>query len=92
MFYSCTIKHEEYTRIVEYKKLTLFEDPNTLMVMELPASSDVGGRLYPYMTKKDISHAEKYRKRLPDNILSIGRLGTYRYSTIEQTISQGFQC
>ena len=44
------------------------------------------------MTKKDIAHAEKYRKRLPDNIYSIGRLGTYRYSTIEQTISQGFQC
>ena len=68
-------QEEEYTRIVEYKKLTLFEDPNTLMVMELPASSEEGGRLYPYMTKKDIAHAEKYRKRLPDNIYSIGRLG-----------------
>ena len=59
---------------MEYKKLTLFEDPNTLMVMELPASSEEGGRLYPYMTKQDIAHAEKHRKRLPDNIFSIGRL------------------
>ena len=82
---------EQYTRIVEYKKLTGFEDPNTLMVMELPASSKVGGKLYPYMIKKYINQANEYRKKLPDNILSIGRLGTYRYSTVEQTIAQAFQ-
>jgi UDP-galactopyranose mutase len=85
-------QREPYTRIVEYKKLTLHEDPNTLLVMEFPASAEEGGRLYPYMRKKDLAHAEKYRKRLPGNIYSIGRLGTYRYSTIEQTISQAFQC
>ena len=43
------------------------------------------------MIKKYINQANEYRKSLPDNILSIGRLGTYRYSTIEQTIAQAFQ-
>jgi hypothetical protein len=29
---------------------------------------------------------------LPENVHSIGRLGKYMYSTIEQTITQSFEC
>lgn len=33
---------------------------------------------------------DKYLSLLPENVYSIGRLGTYKYSTIEQTIVQAF--
>ena len=35
---------------------------------------------------------DRYLSSLPENVHSIGRLGTYKYSTIEQTISQAFAC
>jgi hypothetical protein len=34
----------------------------------------------------------QYLGSLPENAHSIGRLGTYKYSTIEQTIVQAFEC
>lgn len=81
-------QNEPYTRIVEYKKLTYHEAEDTLLVMELPCND--GGKLYPYMIKQHLEKANQYQKTLPDGIYSTGRLGTYRYSTIEQTIAQAF--
>lgn len=78
---------EPYTRIVEYKKLTYYESEDTLMVLEIPSKSN---KLYPYMIKKHLDTARNYLNDLPDDVYSIGRLGTYKYSTIEQTISQCF--
>ncbi len=78
---------EPYTRIVEYKKLTFYESEDTLLVLEIPSSRN---RLYPYMIKKYLDIAKDYLNDLPENVFSIGRLGTYRYSTIEQTLSQCF--
>lgn len=78
---------EPYTRIVEYKKLTFHEAEDTLLVMEIPSMSN---KLYPYMIREQIERARAYLSDLPENVYSIGRLGTYKYSTIEQTISQCF--
>ncbi|MBI5576924.1 MAG: NAD(P)-binding protein [Deltaproteobacteria bacterium] len=78
---------EPYTRIVEYKKLTFHEAEDTLLVMEFPSKSN---KLYPYMIKEQLERAREYLSDLSENVYSIGRLGTYRYSTIEQTISQCF--
>lgn len=78
---------EPYTRIVEYKKLTYYESEDTLLVMEFPSKSN---KLYPYMIKEQIERAREYLADLPEGVYSIGRLGTYKYSTIEQTISQCF--
>ena len=78
---------EPYTRIVEYKQLTYHEADDTLLVMELPSTKN---KLYPYMIKKYINRAQSYIDSLPEDVYSIGRLGTYKYSTIEQTISQCF--
>lgn len=78
---------EPYTRIVEYKKLTYHDAPDTLLGMEIPSKKN---KLYPYMVKRHLDLAKQYLDSLPPNVYSIGRAGTYRYSTIEQTISQAF--
>ena len=44
------------------------------------------------MTKANQAKVAEYQKMLPPNCYSIGRLGTYKYSTIEQTIIQAFEC
>lgn len=80
-------QHERYTRIVEYKKLTYYDSPDTLLGMEIPSRKN---KLYPYMIKRHLAAAEKYIGSLPPNVFSIGRAGTYKYSTIEQTIVQSF--
>ena len=74
---------EPYTRIVEYKKLTYHEAEDTLLVMEIPSKSN---KLYPYMIKEHLDKAKRYCEALPKDVYSIGRLGIYKYTTIEQTI------
>lgn len=78
---------EPYTRIVEYKKLTYYESDNTLLGLEIPSKRN---KLYPYMIKKYLNLANRYLDSLPNDVHSIGRAGTYKYSTIEQTVSQAF--
>jgi UDP-galactopyranose mutase len=78
---------EPFTRITEFKKITYYESEDTLLVMEFPSKAN---KLYPYLTKKNMAVVEQYMKQLPSNVYSIGRLGTYKYSTIEQTIVQAF--
>jgi UDP-galactopyranose mutase len=79
---------DEWTRITEFKKITYHESNDTLLVLEKPSKAN---KLYPYLTKANTALADQYLKSLPANVLSIGRLGTYKYSTIEQTIVQAFQ-
>jgi len=78
---------ESYTRITEFKKITYYDSEDTLLVMEKPSKEN---KLYPYMIKKYLDRASQYLSELPEGVFSIGRLGTYKYSTIEQTISQAF--
>lgn len=80
---------DEWTRITEFKKITYHESDSTLLVLEKPSKAN---KLYPYLTKANIAKAGRYLAELPDDVLSIGRLGTYKYSTIEQTIIQAFAC
>jgi len=78
---------EPFTRITEFKKITYHESPDTLLVMEVPSKNN---KLYPYLTQQNMGVVDQYLEALPPNVLSIGRLGTYKYSTIEQTIVQAF--
>jgi UDP-galactopyranose mutase len=80
---------DEWTRVTEFKKLTYHESESTLLVLEKPSKVN---KLYPYVTKANEALAKKYLESLPPKVHSIGRLGTYKYSTIEQTIVQAFQC
>jgi UDP-galactopyranose mutase len=80
---------EPHTRITEFKKITYYDSPDSLFVLETPSKRN---KLYPYLTKANTALTKKYLDSLPPNVHSIGRLGTYRYSTIEQTICQAFEC
>lgn len=79
---------EPHTRITEFKKLTYHESEDTLLVIETPSHKN---KLYPYLTKANMVTVGKYLDSLPQDVYSIGRLGTYKYSTIEQTICQAFE-
>lgn len=76
---------ERHTRITEFKKITYYDSEDSLFVLEKPSKNN---KLYPYLTKKNMQLVEQYMADLPEKVLSIGRLGTYKYSTIEQTIVQ----
>ena len=78
---------DEWTRITEFKKITYHESESTLLVLEKPSRAN---KLYPYLTKANMAKVAEYLKMLPPNVHSIGRLGTYKYSTIEQTIAEAF--
>ena len=80
---------EPHTRITEFKKITYYDSPDSLFVLETPSKNN---KLYPYLTKANMALTQRYLDSLPPNIHSIGRLGTYKYSTIEQTIVQAFEC
>jgi UDP-galactopyranose mutase len=80
---------EPHTRITEFKKITYYDSPDSLFVLETPSKNN---KLYPYLTKANMAIVDKYMAMLPPQTYSIGRLGTYKYSTIEQTIVQAFQC
>ena len=80
---------EPHTRITEFKKITYHDSPDSLFVLETPSRKN---KLYPYLTKANMALTAKYLESLPGNVHSIGRLGTYKYSTIEQTIVQAFEC
>lgn len=82
-------RDDEWTRVTEFKKITWHESDSTLLVLEKPSKAN---KLYPYLTKANIAKTAEYMKLLPPNVHSIGRLGTYKYSTIEQTITQAFAC
>lgn len=70
---------EQFTRIVEYKKLTFHKADSTLLVVEIPSHKN---KLYTYEIKEEKDKAKKYLDNLPKGIFSIGRLAMYKYLTI----------
>ncbi len=76
---------EVFTRVVEYKKLTGYKAPTTLLGIEIPSLKN---RLYPYPIVEEQEKANQYRKALPDTVLSVGRMGNYRYMDIGQVIEE----
>ena len=74
---------EEYLRIVEYKKLTGYKAPDTLIGLEIPSHKN---KLYPLPFKSEQARAQKYLDALPDNIFSLGRMGKYRYIDVDDII------
>lgn len=68
---------EEFLRVVEYKKLTFYKAPTTLLVMEIPSSN---GKLYPLPFPEPKAIAQRYLDALPENVYTLGRLGTYTYN------------
>jgi UDP-galactopyranose mutase len=65
------------TRVVEYKKLTHYKAPTTLIGIEIPSTRN---RLYPVPFNADVEKANRYRALFPDGTFSIGPLGRYDYA------------
>ena len=79
--------NEPFTRIVEYKKFTRYKSDQTLLGLEIPS---LNGRHYPLPKKSMMKLANRYHSDMPENVFSIGRAGTYRYSVdIDDCIEQG---
>ena len=76
---------EQQTRVTEFKKFTQHEAPTSLISLEVPSMKN---KLYPTLIKAQVDLAQKYVDALPDNILSVGRMGTYRYVDIDDIILQ----
>ncbi len=77
---------EEYTRIVEYKNLTMHKAEDTLIVLEIPSHDN---KLYTFDNDDDeVKKAEKYLMNLPSNVYSLGRMGSYKYLAIGDCFEQ----
>jgi UDP-galactopyranose mutase len=77
---------EKFTRCVEYKKLTGYRAPSTLIGLEVPSKN---GRYYPMPMTSAYALADKYFAMMPDGVFSIGRAGSYRYQVdIDDSIEQ----
>ena len=72
--------NEQQTRVTEFKKFTQHKSNNTLITLEVPSMKN---KLYPTMLSDQVRLAEKYVSRMPDNFLSVGRMGKYRYVDID---------
>jgi UDP-galactopyranose mutase len=79
---------EAHTRVVEYKKFTLYRSPFTLLGLEFPS---LRNKLYPSLIRTEVEKARKYLDDLPDNVYSIGRMGTYKYIDIDDVILQSLR-
>jgi len=79
---------EPYTRIVEYKLLTGYRSPDTLIGVEFPSFKN---KLYPYPLKGEAEKARKYLSLLPQDVYSIGRLGTYHYDCMDEVVRSCMQ-
>lgn len=79
---------EQFLRIVEYKKLTFYDSPTTLLVAEMPSDH---GKLYPLPFPEPKALAQRYLDSLPEHVPTLGRLGTYTYNIdMELIILQAF--
>ena len=81
-------ENEQQTRVTEFKKFTQHKSPNSLITLEVPSMKN---KLYPTMIKEQVNLAEKYVNALPEDIMSVGRMGTYRYVDIDDIILQGLE-
>ena len=86
----------DYTRIVEYKHLPNQPDiqngKGTLIVREYPI--DDGDPFYPVPTKTSASLYEKYRQlaERENNVVFLGRLASYKYYNMDQSILSALNC
>lgn len=79
---------EPFTRVVEYKKLTGHKSKNTLLGIEIPSRRN---KLYPYPVKEQQALADRYFDDMPENLISVGRMGNYRYYDIGMIIDEALE-
>lgn len=80
-----------FTRIVEYKHFLNQQSPHTTIVKEI--TKDYGEPYYPVPNKKNLSLYEKYKElaNLEKNVYFIGRLASYKYFNMDQSIKNSLE-
>ena len=76
---------EPFTRIVEYKKFYRYDAPTTLIGIEIPSTKN---KLYPFPMADDIARHKRYTDAAGNNVIWIGRNGSYRYLDVGLIIEQ----
>lgn len=79
---------EQQTRVTEFKKFTNHISESTLLTLEVPSLKN---KLYPTMIRSQVDLAQRYIDALPKDVLSVGRMGTYRYVDMDDIILQGLE-
>jgi len=79
---------EPYTRIFEYKRLTQYKSPNTMIGIEFPSDKN---KLYPWPVLSEIEKAKKYMDLMPDDVYTLGRMGKYYYDNMDMIVADCFK-
>jgi UDP-galactopyranose mutase len=79
-----------YTRIMEWKHFGWKSHPETVITREYPLAHDgTNERYYPINTEEnDALHRRYFRRAEQEGLIVCGRLGSYRYLNMDQTIAQ----
>lgn len=76
----------DYTRITEFKHFYRHKSTNTVIAKEIPGSE--GEPSYPIPIRENIELYNKYLSISDDNVTFIGRLGEYRYYSMDQIVEK----
>lgn len=78
----------EFTRITEFKHMTLQKHPKTTIVREYP--QDIGDPYYPIPMKTSTEIYEKYRAEAEKlkHVYFLGRLAEYRYYNMDHAVKR----
>jgi len=78
----------EFTRITEFKHMTLQKHPKTTIFREYPTAN--GEPYYPMPIKDALALAEKYQAKTVSlqSVSFIGRLAEYRYYNMDQAVKR----
>ena len=84
-----------YTRIIEHKHFLGNKSSNTVITIEHPEKYVYGyERYYPLADERNLSLYKKYVKRLKEeypNVILGGRLGSYQYTDMEDSIKNALK-
>lgn len=75
----------DYTRITEFKHFYKRQLPNTVIAKEFPGGTGVDPS-YPIPTQENKALYEKYKSLPHEKVTFIGRLGEYRYYSMDQIV------
>jgi UDP-galactopyranose mutase len=85
----------DFTRITEHKYFLNEKSSHTVISLEYPKEFDINKneRFYPIKTNKNIELYNKYYElyKKDKNVIILGRLGTYRYINMDETIFQALE-
>lgn len=79
---------EPFTRVTEFKKITMHESDHTLLGLEIPDSIH---RHYPVQSDVEKLRFSKYRELFPADFFSIGRLGSFLYKGIPDVMRDAIE-